>query len=79
MDLYSIQVYIVVSEKFIKSNNLNISDNGILSFTLKDSKKNEAPDLLESNVALRCKVKLYQYCYDINQDSNEMAMISVVL
>ncbi|MDK2586062.1 FtsX-like permease family protein [Romboutsia sedimentorum] len=70
--------YIAVSEKFIKSNNLNILDNGILSFTLKNNKKNEAPDLLESNVDLD-EGQLYQYCYDIDQDSKEMAKSSVAV
>lgn len=70
--------YIAVSEKFIKSNNLNISDNGMLSFTLKESKKNEAPDLLESNVELD-EGQSYQYCYDIDQDSKEMARSSVAV
>lgn len=70
--------YIAVSEQFIKSNNLNILDNGILSFTLKNSKKNEAPDLLESNVDLD-EGQLYQYCYDIDQDSKEMTKSSVAV
>lgn len=70
--------YLVVSEKFIENNDLNVSDNGMLSFTLKDSKKDEAPDLLESKVKLD-EGQLYQYCYDIDQDSKEMARSSVAV
>ncbi|MGX4601262.1 ABC transporter permease [Faecalimicrobium sp. JNUCC 81] len=68
--------YIAVSEKFIKSNNLNISDNGTLSFTLKNSKKNEAPNLLKSKIKLY-EGQLYNYSYDTDRNYIEMVIYSI--
>lgn len=68
--------HMAVSEQFIKNNNLNVSDNGILSVTFKGSKKNEAPDLLESKIKLD-EGQLYQYCYDRDSEFQKMRMYSV--
>lgn len=68
--------YLLVSQKYINNNNLNVSDNGMLSLTLKNNKKDLAPDLLKEKVKLN-KTQKFQYNYDVNSDSQEVAMISV--
>ncbi|MEG2194204.1 MAG: FtsX-like permease family protein [Terrisporobacter sp.] len=68
--------YLLVSEKYIKNNDLSVSDNGMLSLALKNNKKNEAPDLLKSEVNLN-KTQKFEYNYDVNSDSQEVTMISV--
>ncbi|MEG2867551.1 MAG: ABC transporter permease, partial [Terrisporobacter sp.] len=67
--------YLLVSEKYIKNNDLSVSDNGMLSLALKNNKKNEAPDLLKSEVNLN-KTQKFEYNYDVNSDAQEVTMIS---
>ena len=69
--------FLVVSDKYIINNDLSVSKNGFLTFTLKNKEKGEAPDLLKSEVALS-KDQEFIYNYDANNDSSEVAMITVV-
>ena len=69
--------FLVVSDKYIINNDLSVSENGFLTFTLKNKEKDEAPDLLKSEVALS-KDQEFIYNYDANNDSSEVAMITVV-
>lgn len=68
--------FLVVSDKYIKNNNLNVGDNGFLTFTLKNKYKHEAIDLLKSKVHLN-KHQEFTFNYDANNDSSEVAMITV--
>ena len=69
--------FLVVSDKYIINNDLSVSKNGFLTFALKNKEKDEAPDLLKSEVALS-KDQEFIYNYDANNDSSEVAMITVV-
>lgn len=68
--------FLVVSDKYIKNNNLNVGDNGFLTFTLKNKYKSEAIDILKSKVHLN-KNQEFTFNYDANNDSSEVAMITV--
>lgn len=68
--------FLVVSDKYIKNNNLNVGDNGFLTFTLKNKYKYEAIDILKSEVHLN-KHQEFTFNYDANNDSSEVAMITV--
>lgn len=68
--------YILLSEKFIKNNDLNLLDNGMISFTVKNSKKNEVEELLDSKIKLD-ENQSYQLNFDTSSDYKEMAIYSI--
>lgn len=68
--------YILLSEKFIKNNDLNLLDNGMISFTVKNSKKNEVEELLDSKIRLD-ENQSYQLNFDTSSDYKEMAIYSI--
>ncbi|WP_338660916.1 ABC transporter permease [Paraclostridium sordellii] len=70
--------YILVSHEFIKNNNLSVLENGQLSITLKNSKKDEASKILESKVKLH-EDQLYNYCYDRGKSFKESSINFIVI
>lgn len=68
--------YILLSEKFIKNNDLNLLDNGMISFTVKNSKKNEVEEVLDSKIKLD-ENQSYQLNFDTSSDYKEMAIYSI--
>ena len=55
--------YIYVSESFIKENNLNAEENGIISMTTKSNYKNTASDILGEKIKLNNNQK-FDYSYN---------------
>ena len=76
--------YLLVSEKFIKENNLSLEKNGALFMTLKNKNKDVAPDILKKEVPLRDSQE-FSYNYDTTDDLLDTVlatagiMITVVL
>lgn len=59
--------YLLVSEKFVKENNLSLEKNGALLMTLKNKDKDVAPDILKKEVPLSDRQE-FSYNYDTTDD-----------
>ncbi|WP_346916480.1 FtsX-like permease family protein [Clostridium sp.] len=69
--------YLMVSEEFIKSNNLTLEKDGTALMTLNSSEEDNAPDILESEI--QCKTgQEFQYSYDITEESSSAAIATVI-
>ncbi|CDM67569.1 hypothetical protein CM240_0402 [Clostridium bornimense] len=70
--------YLLVSEKFVHTNNLSLEKNGTLFITIKNKYKNTASDVLNKEVSLKDNQK-FNFNYDITNDTTETMMITIVL
>lgn len=70
--------YLMVSEEFIKKNNLSLEKDGTLLMTLNSSEKDNAPDILESEI--RCKQgQEFKYSHYISEKSSGTATIITII
>ena len=73
--------YIYVSESFIKENNLNAEENGIISMTTKSNYKNTASDILGEKIKLNNNQK-FDYSYnvdDLGETVLSMALVVIII
>lgn len=69
---------LLVSEKFIESNNLSLEQNGRLSMTVKTANKYDIKDILDKEIELRERQE-FMYNYDANEDLGSTVLITVAL
>lgn len=70
--------YLMVSEEFINSKNLTLEKNGTVFMTLNNREKDNAPDILDSEI--RCKTgQEFQYSYDITEESSSTAIVTIII
>ena len=70
--------YLLVSENFIKENNLSLDDNGSLFITIKENLKDTAPKVLEEEVSIK-ETQEFAFNYDITEDLKDTAKATAVM
>lgn len=71
--------YIYVSMEFIKANNLTVEEKGSILMTIKESSRNTADDILNSNISLKDNQK-FEYMYVVeDQSSTEIGVAMLVM